>query len=150
MQYFFDDFWNFQNFVKIWTRNPPNYCQFTLKNTRKILEHPWKIWILEIWESENLKISGSPVYQTSRFFYFRNLRFVFVCFCFFFWSYDMIIWWNDEKSKMRNFLRFILPAEFLEKLGYEFSFEQKTWIDFSKKWTIFLFSGKVIPIINQH
>ena len=125
-QYFFDDSENFQNFVKIWTRNLPNYCQFTSKNTRKIWEHPWKIWILDFWESENLKISGSPVYPTSRFFWLWT----FVSFFLFFLFYNMIIWWNDEKSKTRNFLRFILPAEFLQKLGYEFQFDQKTWIVF--------------------
>ena len=32
----------------------------------------------------------------------------------------------DEKSKTRNLLGLILPAEFLEKLGYEFSFDKKT------------------------
>ena len=38
MQYFFDDSGNFQNFVKIWTRNPPNYHQFTLKIQENIDE----------------------------------------------------------------------------------------------------------------
>ena len=42
-------------------------------------------------------------------------------------NYNMIILWNHEKSKTRNFLRFILPAEFPQKLEYEFSFDQKTW-----------------------
>ena len=52
-----------------------------------------------------------------------------------FWWYSMYFSWKYEESKTRNFLRFIFPAEFLEKLGYEFHFDQKTWIHFSKKWT---------------
>ena len=116
-QYFFDDFWNFQNFVKIWTRNPPNYCQFTLKNTRKILDHPWKTWILDIWESENLKISGSPVYLTSSFvlffvFIFVNLWLV-VCFCFFVFFLVFLMYqlgfWGFNYSKMANY-RFLIDS----------------------------------------
>ena len=34
-QYFLDDFWNFENVVKIWTRKPPNNYQQGFKNTRK-------------------------------------------------------------------------------------------------------------------
>jgi hypothetical protein len=33
--YFLDDSGNFENFVKIWTRSPPNYYQNASKNTRK-------------------------------------------------------------------------------------------------------------------
>ena len=36
---------------------------------------------------------------------------------------------KHEKSKTRNFLGFILPPDFFEKLGYEFHFDQKTWND---------------------
>ena len=42
MQYFLDDFGNFENLVKIWTRRPPNYYQNASTNTKKcgdILEH---------------------------------------------------------------------------------------------------------------
>ena len=35
MQYFLDDFGNFENFVKIWTHRPPNYYKNASKNTRK-------------------------------------------------------------------------------------------------------------------
>ena len=52
-------------------------------------------------------------------------------------NYNMIIWWNHEKSKTRNLLTSIFPAEFLEKLGYEFSFDQKTWNTISQKRTNF-------------
>ena len=55
-QYFFDDSGNFQNFVKIWTRNPPNCCQFTLKNTRKSRTHTWTILFLQPRESRILKM----------------------------------------------------------------------------------------------
>ena len=42
MGYFLDDSGNFENFVKIWTRRPPNYYQNASKNTRKIMESSWK------------------------------------------------------------------------------------------------------------
>ena len=35
LQYFLDDFGNFEKFVKIWTRIPPNYYQHASKKTRK-------------------------------------------------------------------------------------------------------------------
>ena len=93
--------------------------------------------ISEIWESENLKISGKScvhnlkmcLYEPSSFFVFQN----------------MIIWWNHEKSKTRNLLTLISPAEFLQKLGYEFSFDQKTWIDFVVKRTNFSIFGRGNP-----
>ena len=62
-----------------------------------------------------------------------------------FWSYSMYFSWKYEESKTRNFLRFISPAEFLEKLGYEFSFDQKTWIDFVVKRTTFSIFGQCNP-----
>ena len=34
-QYFLDDSGNYEHFVKIWTRRPPNYYQHALTNTRK-------------------------------------------------------------------------------------------------------------------
>ena len=118
--YFLDDFWNFQNFVKIWTRNPPNYCQFTLKNTRKIWEHPWKIWIWEIWESENLKISGSPVYRTSRFFS-NELSFFLL---FLILEYDNIMkWWKFEDEE---FLEIHFPGGISWKAWIWISFRSKT------------------------
>ena len=67
LQYFLDDFWNFVNLVKIWTRRPTNYYQITPKYTRKIWEHPWKIWISDIWESENLQISKCRIFNSSKF-----------------------------------------------------------------------------------
>ena len=72
----------------------PTIIKILQKNTRKILEHPWKIWILEIWESENLKTSGSPVYRTSRFFW---QTFVFFLLVFYF-----RIWYYGEMMKIRR------------------------------------------------
>ena len=37
-QYFLDDSGNFDFFVKIWTRSPPDYYQNASNNTRKIME----------------------------------------------------------------------------------------------------------------
>ena len=48
LQYFFNDFWNFENFVKNWTRSAPNYYQNATKDTRKIWEHPGNILFVSI------------------------------------------------------------------------------------------------------
>ena len=53
--------------------------------------------------------------------------------------------WKSWKSKTRNLLTLLLPAEFLEKLGYEFHFDQKTWIDFVQKRTNFSIFGQCNP-----
>ena len=65
----------------------------------KIWEHPWKMWIWDIWESENLKISGSPVYQTSSLFLWTIGLFFF---CFLFLFFDFIICGYDEMMKNRR------------------------------------------------
>ena len=62
-----------------------------------------------------------------------------------FWCLKMMNSWNDEKSKTRNLLTLILPAEFLEKVGYEFSFDKKTWKDFVVKRTNFSIFGQCNP-----
>ena len=36
LQYFLDDFWNFEHFVKIWTRGLPNYYQITSKYKKNV------------------------------------------------------------------------------------------------------------------
>ena len=66
MQYFLDDFWNFQNFVKIWTRWPPNYYQNALNESRQNWNDLWNMFSFYIWESEKHEVSRSPVYLTSR------------------------------------------------------------------------------------
>ena len=59
LQYFLDDFWNFENFTKsdpingqIWTRGPRiygfYYAQILQKILESIWEHPGKILSLEI------------------------------------------------------------------------------------------------------
>ena len=73
--------------------------------------------------------------ETQEFPNFGNLR------CPPFWKIEILNSWifanqkwlileNDEKSKTRNLLTLILPAESLQNLEYEFSFDQKTWIVF--------------------
>ena len=54
-QYFSDDFGNFENLVKIWTRAPPNYYQNGSKNTRKNMDSSWKKLSMSIWDSTNSK-----------------------------------------------------------------------------------------------
>ena len=52
MQYFLDDFGNFEHFVKIWTRGPPNYYQKCFKHMGKIMESSFNILNCHLWESE--------------------------------------------------------------------------------------------------
>ena len=97
-QYFFDDSGNFQNFVKIWTRNPPNYCQFTSKNTRKNMGTSLEnmdFGNLRIWKSQNFRKSCVP-----------NLKIFFCEPSFFILEYDNIMKsWKveDEESPDINF-----------------------------------------------
>ena len=51
-QYVLDNFWNFENLVKFWTRRPPNYYQKCFNE--KIWEYAGKRLSLEIWESTNV------------------------------------------------------------------------------------------------
>ena len=53
LQYFLDDFWNFQKIVKIWTRGPINYYQ----NTPKIQNKYGIILERIIFIYDNLKVS---------------------------------------------------------------------------------------------
>ena len=55
MQYFLDDFWNFQKIYQIWTLGPRIYHQHTSKDTEKLWKHPWK-YDFRIWESEILSM----------------------------------------------------------------------------------------------
>ena len=50
---------------------------------------------------------------------------------------------EDGESPDINF-----PAEFLQQFGYEFSFDQKTWIDFVQKQTNFSIFGQGDPYIS--
>ena len=49
LQVFLNDFGNFENLVKIWTRGPPNYYQTASKNTRNI-------WNQEIMEKQDFDV----------------------------------------------------------------------------------------------
>ena len=102
-----------------------------------------EIWGNVFWR--NLKLKNFEILETLafHFLFFWDFRIPD------FYNYNMIILCNDEKSKTRNFLRFIFPAEFLEKLGCEFSFDKKHETLFPKNEPTFLFLGEVIPITNQ-
>ena len=68
-QYFLDDFGNFGNLVKIWTRRHPNYYQNAWKRTRKICNHPGNMLFMSIWDSskfENLWNNLCPMYNVFR------------------------------------------------------------------------------------
>ena len=58
---------------------------------------------------------------------------------------NMIIWWNHEKSKTRNLLTFILPADFLQKFEYEFHSDKNTWNEHVVKRTNFSIFGQCNP-----
>ena len=34
LQYFYDDFWNFEHLAKVWTCRPPNSYQYASTNTK--------------------------------------------------------------------------------------------------------------------
>ena len=55
-QYFFDDFGNFDNLGKIWTRRPPDYYQNCSK-IQETTESFFNIYYFHIWESMNMKMS---------------------------------------------------------------------------------------------
>ena len=110
MGYFLDDSGNFENFVKIWSRRPPNYHQNASKNTRKIMESSWKniiyvnlghqkfrnflnsgptkhlFFLILFWRPTPQKISFSERFQ--RIFRWWDLGILG-----FFWNY-----WNISKS----------------------------------------------------
>ena len=92
MGYFLDDSGNFENFVKIWSRNPPDYHQNASKNTRKIMESSWKnIIFVNLGHQKFRKFSKSvcPRYQI---FSISPIRFVFVLgFLVFVWVYILKI-----------------------------------------------------------
>ena len=95
MGYFLDDSGNFENFVKIWSRNPPNYYQNASKNTRKLWNHLGKILFLSIWDSQNfenvrnLYVLGTSFFDFSDFFLISFRWFSdFLCF---FWVYILKI-----------------------------------------------------------
>ena len=93
------------------------------------------------WKSENWIFRFFEIPETLgvHFLHFWNSEFLF---------FDNWKWWileNDEKSKTRNLLTLILPAEFLEKFGSEFSFDQKTWIDVVVKRTNCSIFGQCNP-----
>ena len=53
-QYVFDDFWNFEKFVKIWTLGARIYYQHIFK-IQESMGASWKMLSLYIWESKNIK-----------------------------------------------------------------------------------------------
>ena len=77
VQYFLDDLGNFENLVKILTRNPPNCYQRALQNTRKIWNHLGKILFMSIWDSKSFEKKSRivcPGYQilSISFSFFRR------------------------------------------------------------------------------
>ena len=55
MQYFLTDFGNFENLVKLWTRELPNYYQNASNATRKIWKHPGTYYLCESGTHQNRK-----------------------------------------------------------------------------------------------
>ena len=103
-QYFLDDSGNFENLVKIWSRNPPNYYQNASNNTRKIMESSWKNIILSIWDTnifenfQNLYVLGTMCFDFV-WICFRCVCDFYVLFYYIFWKY----FYEDEELKMIHF-----------------------------------------------
>ena len=120
------------------------YTRILQLNQEKIRKHPWKKWENICWGT--LKLKNFDFFETLgvHFLNFWNPEFL---------DFWYLKWWileNHEKSQTRNLLTSSLPSEFLEKLGYEFSFDQKKH-EPNLWWNepTFLFLGNVIPITNQ-
>ena len=77
--------------------------------------------------------------ETQEFRNFGNLRCPLFEFLKFRIPVFLIILENHEKSKTRNLLTLIYPAELLQILEYEFSFDQKHELFFSKTNQLFYF-----------
>ena len=108
------------------------------------MEKYGEICPMEIWESTFSKLSKSCVPDFFDFWNFEIWRFEDLKN----WNFDNSIWWileNHEKSKTRNLLTFILPAEVPPKLGYKFSFDQKTWNEKVVNRTNFFIFGQGNP-----
>ena len=103
MGYFLDDFGNFENFVKIWTRRPPDYHQNASKNTRNIMDSSLKnnIFVnMGHQKIRNCSESVCPRYQLfSDFCLIFSMMFVFFWIVFVFWVYSLKIFlrrWGIE------------------------------------------------------
>ena len=122
-----------------------NLLQKYKKNTGTSL----KIWILDIWESENLKISRSPVYLALGFLKFRNLKI---------WNFgrsEMLIIINDEFLKIMKSRRRGISWHYFRRRNFSKSLDmnlisiKKHESILCKNEPISVFSGKWIPITNQ-
>ena len=70
VQYFLDDFGNFESLVKIWTRRSPNYYQHPLTKTRKFMESSLK---LIIFISENLELDFLKCLKGTTTIFLKNI-----------------------------------------------------------------------------
>ena len=100
MGYFLDDSRNFENFVKIWSRRPPDYHQNALKNTRKIMESSWKhIICVNMGHQQFRKFSKSVCPRYHFFFDFGRFHFRFFVHCFLcFFEYIFWTWFYEDEE----------------------------------------------------
>ena len=99
MQYFLNEFGNFDNFVKIWTRRPPNYYQNALTNTRKYGIIQGKYYLCQY---------GTHFFENVRRMYVLGTMFTFCfslrfSFCENVSTYFEKYLYGDEDRKMINF-----------------------------------------------
>ena len=78
-----DDSGNFENFVKIWSRRPPDYHQNALKNTREIMESSWKHIICVNMGHQKFHFFRNLYVLGTRFVRLFRFRFSFVFLVFF-------------------------------------------------------------------
>ena len=101
LQYFFDDFGNFENLVKIWTRRPPNYYQNSSKNTRKYGIIPRKYYFSI---SENLKFRfvlefvERYIHRLLTFLDFENILYIYIYIYICIYVYIYTIWIYISKN----------------------------------------------------
>ena len=93
--YFLDDFRNFENVHKIWTRRPPSYHQNSSNDTRKLWGHPGKDHLCKS-GTQFLKCFGQCMPHVPCFLFSRCRA----CFCV---SQFDIICYEDEDREMINF-----------------------------------------------
>ena len=76
LQYFLEDFGIFENFVKIWTRSPPNYYQNASQNTRSNMASPWtNIMYVNLGLNKIQKESGKYISYVQCFFFVFFVKF---------------------------------------------------------------------------
>ena len=118
MQYFLNDFWNFQDFHFLWVLTPRIYHENTSKNTRKNRESSQKHIIfsyLNFLEFQKMTVWDplDPIYFVS---YFRNYPPKNPDDQSLFWCFSMEQFWNTNNfDKMRNHKQILMKSKIFSR-----------------------------------